>query len=207
MAAIDEPSMRAALEFMRTYDTGLSALRYPRDNVSSRLTNSECPAFVLGKARALVEHDAPDAAVLAYGVMGHTALDALALLGPEHRVNVYDARFAKPVDIELLRDLLTRGIPVLTIEDHGPHGGFGAAVVEAAVEAGLDARLISRLALPDAWIYQDSRKQQLAEAGLDAPSVARAIRTAIDRRSPSPVAVVEVRGANARVGAERHPSA
>jgi len=206
MAAIDEPSLRAALEFMRTYDTGLSALRYPRDNVSNRFANQECPPFELGKARALIEHDAPDAAVLAYGVMGLTALDAVDLLGPEHRVNVYDARFAKPVDIELLRSLLNRGIPVLTIEDHGPHGGFGAAVVEAAVEAGLDARLISRLALPDAWIYQDSRKQQLTEAGLDAPSVARAIQAAIERRSPSPVAVVEVRG-GARVTAERHPSA
>ncbi len=206
MAAIDEPSLRAALEFMRTYDTGLSAIRYPRDNVSNRLLNQECPPFELGKARALVEHETPDAAVLAYGVMGLTALDALTLLGPEHRVNVYDARFAKPVDLELLRSLLNRGIPVVTVEDHGPHGGFGAAVVEAAVEAGLDARLISRLALPDAWIYQDSRKQQLAEAGLDAPSIARAVQAAIEHRSPSPVSVVEVRGAGARVTAERHPS-
>ena len=104
--------------------------------------------------------------MLAYGTMAITALEAVDLLGSECRVNVYDARFAKPVDAALIRSLLERGLPVLTVEDHGIHGGFGAAVVEAASEMGLDAGRIVRLALPDRWIYQDSRSRQLAEAGL-----------------------------------------
>jgi 1-deoxy-D-xylulose-5-phosphate synthase len=176
MAAMDEPSLRASMEFMRTYERGLSSVRYPRDNVSPMLTDRECPAFELGKARALVEHDEPDVAVLGYGVMTISAMDAVNLLGPEHRVSVYDARFAKPVDSELLKSLLERRIPIVTIEDHGPHGGFGAAVVEAASDLGLDAGLIRRLSLPDEWVYQDSRGSQLEEVGLDAPSIARAIR-------------------------------
>lgn len=195
LAACDEPSLRAALEFMRQYDDGLSALRYPRDNVSSRLSSLPCPPFELGKARAIIEHDAPDAAILAYGTMVISAMDAIDQLGPEHRVSLYDARFAKPVDVELLTKLLSRGVPVVTIEDHGPHGGFGAAVVEAAQEAGLDTRLITRMALPDSWIYQDSRKSQLAEAGLDPAAIARTIRSVGDRRSSSAStpAIVEVR--------------
>ena len=176
MAAMDEASLQAALEFMLNYDAGLSAVRYPRDNVSPMFADQDCPPFELGKARALVEHDEPDVAVLGYGVMAINAMDAVNLLGPEHRVSVYDARFAKPVDTELLTSLLERRIPIVTIEDHGPHGGFGAAVVEAASDLGLDAGLIRRLSLPDRWVYQDGRGAQLAEVGLDAPSIARAIR-------------------------------
>ncbi|MHC4220120.1 MAG: 1-deoxy-D-xylulose-5-phosphate synthase, partial [Planctomycetota bacterium] len=79
-AAMDEPSLRAALEFMRTYDDGLSVVRYPRDNVSDLITDQPCPPFELGKARALVEHPEPDLAILAYGVMSINALQALELL-------------------------------------------------------------------------------------------------------------------------------
>jgi len=199
MAAADEPSLREALEFMRGYEAGISAVRYPRENVSSRIAEcaeGPCPPFELGKARPIIERPEPDAAVLAYGTMVIAALEALDLLGREIAVSVYDARFAKPVDIALIRRLLSQGIPILTAEDHGVHGGFGAAVIEAACDAGLDTRLISRVALPDRWIYQDSRKDQLAEAGLDAPAIARAIRACVarvpDEQADGP-ALVEVR--------------
>ena len=52
-AAIDEPSLRAALDFMRLYEDGLSSVRYPRDTVSARLADQACPPFVLGRARCL----------------------------------------------------------------------------------------------------------------------------------------------------------
>ena len=199
MAASDEDSLKAALEFMRPLDTGVSAVRYPRDNVPD-LGAGECPAFELGKARALVTHENPDAAVLAYGTMCESALEATKALGPEHRVSVYDARFAKPVDRDLIRDLLTRGIPIITVEDHSVVGGFGTAVVEAASELGLDAGRITRLGIPDSWLYQDSRLSQLESAGLDPVSIARAIRQATcdqaDEQGPpedGTLGVVEIR--------------
>ena len=177
LAVADESSLRAGLEFMRTYETGLSAVRYPRDNVSDRLAAfGECPAFVLGKARALVTHEAPDVAVLAYGVMAINALDAVDLVGEDVRVDVYDARFAKPVDMELIRSLLERGVAVVTVEDHGITGGFGAAVIEAASDMGLDSGQITRCGFPDRWVYQASRTEQLAEVGLDAESIAGVLR-------------------------------
>ncbi len=186
MAAIDEPSLRQAMELMRTRDEGLTAVRYPRDNVSDRVTallGDECPAFEIGRARPLIEHERPDVAVLAYGVMGVNALDAVDLLGPEHRVSIYDARFAKPVDADLIRSLLERDIPIVTIEDHGPVGGFGAAVVEAASELGLDAGRIHRLALPDRWVHQNGRAAQLEEVGLDSAGIARSIRELGERQA------------------------
>jgi 1-deoxy-D-xylulose-5-phosphate synthase len=181
MATIDEPSLKESLEFMRTYGDGLSAVRYPRDNVSTRLAGSECPAFELGKARVVRAEAEPDVAVLAFGTLAMTALDAADAMKGEYRVSVYDARFAKPVDAGLVRELLTRGVPVVTVEDHGLIGGFGAAVLEAAQEMGLDASRVTRLGLPDSWVYQDSRGKQLAEVGLDAAGIARAIRAAAEQ--------------------------
>jgi 1-deoxy-D-xylulose-5-phosphate synthase len=168
---------------MRTYDTGLSCVRYPRDNVDERFAK-DCPPFELGKARPLVTHESPDLAVLGYGVMALTAMDAADAIGSDATIDVYDARFAKPVDRDLIRSLLERNIPILTIEDHSIVGGFGAAVIAAAQEMKLDTRGITRIGLPEHWIYQGSRDEQLAEAGLDVDSVVRTMRKSMDRQAP-----------------------
>ena len=186
MAAIDEPSLRAALAFMADYEDGLSAVRYPRDSVDDRLSGEPCPAFALGKARRLTPIDGDDddarpmVAVLAYGVVAMTALDVAAELADDYRVVVYDARFAKPVDEGLVRSLLERGVPIVTVEEHVLMGGFGSAVLESAQEMGLDASGIIRLGLPDALVDQDSRARQLAEVGLDKAGIARAVRRAAE---------------------------
>ena len=189
LAAIDEPSLRAGLEFMRRYDAGLSVIRYPRDSVTDRFLNEECPPFVLGKARALKTEDKPDVALMAYGVMAINALDAAELLNGDYRVNVYDARFAKPVDLELLTDLIQRRVPILTIEDHTLTGGFGSCVLDACHAAGLPTEGIRSLGIPERWIYQDSRVKQLAEVGLDAASIARTVREWLDSAPVMPQVV------------------
>lgn len=214
MAAMDEPSLRGSLEFMRNYDKGLSAVRYPRDSVSERFTGTPalragsanadtsghatpthgsesrataecrdvlCPPFELGKARPLIEHDKPDAAILGYGVMAIEAAKAIDTLADEYKVNLYDARFARPVDIELVRELIERNIPIITVEDHGLEGGFGSCVIDACHAANLDARLITTMGIPCHWIYQGSRASQLEEAGIDAASIARKVREVVDR--------------------------
>jgi 1-deoxy-D-xylulose-5-phosphate synthase len=186
MAALDEPSLKACLEFMAGYETGLSSVRYPRESVLDRFTSQPCPPFELGKARALVKHAKPDVAILAFGTMAHESAEAIAQLG-EYTVDLYDARFAKPVDVALLKDLLGRGIPVVTVEDHSIRGGFGACVLEACNEHGLDTRLVTRLAIPDHWIHHGERKEQLVDAGLDPAAIARSVRAAIER-CPAPTA-------------------
>lgn len=196
LAPIDEPSLREALEFMRTYDAGLSAVRYPRDNVADRFTDEECPPFELGRARKLKATDGrPDAAILAFGTIAHNAAEAIDSLDDEYAIELYDARFAKPIDIELVESLISRNIPIITVEDHGLTGGFGASVLEACQERRLNTDNITRLGLPDHWIYQDSRAAQLAEVGLDSPGIARAIRDAVDRATSKPAVEVTTRSA------------
>jgi 1-deoxy-D-xylulose-5-phosphate synthase len=171
-AAIDEGTLKAALEFMRKHDEGPSAVRYPRDTVPQREDTAETPPFELGKANLLAPGE--DLAILAYGFPANHALRAReSLCEAGYSVAVYDARFAKPVDLDLVRGLVQSGIPVLTVEDHAIIGGFGACVLEACHDAGLATQNIHRLGLPDQWIYQGSRSEQQAEAGIDADSIAR----------------------------------
>ena len=192
MAAMDESSLRACVNFMNDYTEGISSVRYPRDNVSSRFEGVTCPAFEIGKARQLVAHKNPDAAILTFGVCAIDAAEALDKLDGEYAVELYDGRFAKPIDGDLLRRLLTAGTPIITVEDHSIRGGFGAAVLETCNQLGLDTRLVTRMALPDQWIYQGERKEQLAEAGIDAAAIARTIRAILDGQlaaEASPAAV------------------
>jgi 1-deoxy-D-xylulose-5-phosphate synthase len=176
MAAMDEPSLKASLAFMAEYGEGISSVRYPRDNVSARFAATPCPPFELGRARPLITPDHPDVAVLAFGTSVIDAATAIDSLGDEVSAALYDARFAKPVDEQLLRALLEARIPVVTVEDHSIRGGFGSNVLDACNRLGLDTRLVTRLALPDGWIYQGERKEQLVEAGIDPANIARTLR-------------------------------
>tara|TARA_R110002096_G_scaffold173781_10_gene349109 strand:+ start:58344 stop:60365 length:2022 start_codon:yes stop_codon:yes gene_type:complete len=184
MAVIDEPSLIQCLEFMRTWDASLTSVRYPRDSVSEIF--GDAPPFELGKARLLtpqhadIDTNRPDVAVLSFGTPAVNAHKAIASLGSEYNIAHYDARFAKPVDSQLIRELLSREIPILTLEDHTIIGGFGTSVLECAQEYKLDASRVVRHGIPDQWIHQDSRNDQLAEVGLDATGIARMIRHAAD---------------------------
>ena len=180
LAACDEPTLKASLAFMTDYDAGPTFLRYPRDNVAEQPMQSDddCPAFELGKANLMIApNDKPDLVVLAYGMPVYTAAEAVRTIKAEgYDIALYDARFAKPVDIELLRKVIGAGVPVLTIEDHALAGGFGSAVLEACNEAGLPTQGIKRLGLPMKWIKQAGRGAQLAEVGLDAAGIAATMR-------------------------------
>ncbi len=180
MAPIDEPHLRAAMEFMRTRDDGPSAVRYPRDKVPTPVLGEEPPPFEMGKGTQLAE--GTDIAILGYGAMAVKALEVRKTLEEEgYSVAVYDPRFAKPLDVEMIRSLVEAGMPILTVEDHAVIGGFGSCVLEACNDHGLPTDRIWRMGLPDRFIYQAGRGEQLAEAGLDVDSIARRVREIVDR--------------------------
>ena len=209
MGAMDEASLRGAVEFMRMYEDGLSSVRYPRDSVCECFaTKGECPPFELGKARCLTPQfdlgapgnngaGVPEVAVLAFGTCAIDAANAMDSLKGEIRTCVYDARFAKPVDADLIARLLKAKVPIVTVEDHSVVGGFGAAVVEAASDMRLDCSRIVKLGLPDAWVYQDSRAKQQALVGIDAAGIAKAIRQATLMNHEQPSVQIKV-GASAQ---------
>ncbi len=193
LAPCDEPTLRAGLEFMRQYDRGASFIRYPRDNVAAQPLQEQTLPFVLGKANLVLpaQGDKPQLAVLAYGVsVYHAAAAQRELAQQGYDLAVYDARFAKPVDIELLRELIEAGVPVLTVEDHTLTAGFGSAVLEACNQQRLSTDGIWRLGMPERWVRQDSRNKQLAETGLDTAGIARLVREILDGTASARVRVM-----------------
>ena len=189
MAASDEPNLRAALTFMRQYDNSASFLRYPRDNVPEEPLQQDPPPFEPGKANLIepAQGDRPDLAILAYGPMVYQAMGAIAQLREQgYNPALYDARFAKPADITLVRSLIEADVPVMTIEDHTLAGGFGTAVLEACNDQRIPTDNIHRLGMPEHWVYQETRANQLAQVGLDAAGIARSVRNILDTTtSPS----------------------
>jgi 1-deoxy-D-xylulose-5-phosphate synthase len=188
LAPSDEPTLRAGLEFMRQYNEGASFIRYPRDNVSSTPFAGQDTPFELGKAKRVREakDGKPTVAILALGTMVYIANNAIDELEQQgYSVELYDARFATPVDIELVQSLTEQGIKVITVEDHTLIGGFGSAVLEAASDRNLDTRLINRMGMPQRWVRPDSRNKQLADNGMDAKAIARRVREVLDDSNES----------------------
>ncbi|MEZ5974809.1 MAG: 1-deoxy-D-xylulose-5-phosphate synthase [Planctomycetota bacterium] len=166
-----------------------SARRYPRANCPAEETvaAAERPAMVPGKAEVLLEGER--LVIWAFGYLVETALTvARKLRGEGLAIGVVDARFAKPLDEDLLQEHLSRYAHIVTMENHARMGGFGSAVLEAAARlSGASERPPARikvLGLPDRFLeHKTTVEEQLAEAGLDAPRVERTIRTLLARRS------------------------
>ncbi|HKQ47417.1 MAG TPA: 1-deoxy-D-xylulose-5-phosphate synthase [Phycisphaerae bacterium] len=161
-----------------------SVIRYPRDTIPEPLyPDNTPPPFELG--RSITLREGGDATILAYGAICRAALDAAELLYADGiEVRVVNARFAKPVDRQMVADALERGRPVVSVEDHSVSGGFGSAVLETARDLGLSAANVIVLGIPaDRFIAHGSRAGQLAECGIDAAGMAAAIRDAL--RAPA----------------------
>ncbi|MGH7215242.1 MAG: transketolase C-terminal domain-containing protein, partial [Tepidisphaeraceae bacterium] len=186
MAPSDEAELNRALRLALCLDTA-SALRYPRDNVPANnfqtvideeLRAEGSSAWQVGKSRAL--RNGNDATLIVYGALAqHAMLAAEELCAEGIDLEVVDARFCKPLDGVMLARVLKPGRPVLTLEDHSLQNGFGSAVIEYAVVHNLPSEHITRLGMPDRLIAHATRKEQLAEVGLDATGIARSVRDAV----------------------------
>lgn len=186
MAPSDEAELNRALRLGLSLETA-SAIRYPRDNVPARPLHETIAPALRGPAstewqvgRSRVLREGADLTLIVYGALAEQALAAADDLSSEGvRATVVDARFCKPLDGDLLARVLKPHHPVLTIEDHSLQNGFGSAVLEYAQSRRLPTLHLTRLGMPDRLIAHASRKEQLAEVGLDAAGIARSARDAL----------------------------
>ncbi|XP_071919111.1 probable 1-deoxy-D-xylulose-5-phosphate synthase, chloroplastic isoform X4 [Coffea arabica] len=173
MAPSDEVELVHMVATAAQIDDRPVCFRYPRGAVS-RISNAlrYGVPIELGKGRVLVE--GKDIALLGYGSMVQNCLRAQSLLsklGVE--VTVADARFCKPLDIKLVRELCKNHSFLITIEE-GSIGGFGSHVAQfLSLDGQLDAGIKWRpITLPDAYIERASPQVQLAQAGLSGNHIA-----------------------------------
>jgi len=171
MAAADEAELKHMVATQAAIDDGPSALRYPRGEGIGVEMPTEGTPLAIGKGRILREGS--KVAILSLGTRlaeSLKAADQLAALGLS--ATVADARFAKPLDEELIRRLARNHELLITIEE-GSVGGFGAHVLQLLVNAGLLDRglKVRTMVLPDRFIDHDKPEKMYDEAGLNASGI------------------------------------
>ena len=176
MCPSDEAELMHMVATSVAHDDGPSAVRYPRGEG----VGVELPEIgdVLKIGRGRIVREGQGTAILSLGTRLADAMRAADQLeddiGP---VTVADARFAKPMDTDLLDRLAQNHARLLIVEENSP-GGFSAHVLQYLANAGhLDGGLTVRcLSLPDRLIDHDSQAGQLALAGIDADGIAETLR-------------------------------
>ncbi len=181
MAAADEADLVHMVATQVAIDDRPSALRYPRGEGRGVPMPEEGIPLEIGKGRILREGH--KVALFSYGArLGEClkAADELAALGLS--TTVADARFAKPLDTDLLLRLAREHEVLVTIEE-GAIGGFGSQVLQTLADHGvLDTGLkVRAMVLPDVFIDQDTPAAMYAKAGLDARGIVAKVFEALGR--------------------------
>lgn len=178
MAAADEAELVHMVTTAAVYNDGPIAFRYPRGEGVGIDMPEKGEVLPIGKGRIVREgrHKTNDIALLSYGTRLQECLSAADTLAKQGiSVTVADARFAKPLDEELVMKLADNHKAIITIEE-GARGGFGSFVLDFLNNNGrLDnGKLkIRTMTLPDTFQDQDSPDKQYDEAGLRAAHIHR----------------------------------
>ena len=179
MAASDEAELAAMIATSLEIDDRPSAFRYPRgDGVGVDIPELAAP-LEIGKGR--IVREGTSVALLSLGTRLQETLKAADLLAARGvSATVADARFAKPLDVDLILRLAREHECLITVEE-GAMGGFGAFVLQllagkGALDAGLKVRTLN---LPDVFQDQDSPAAMYAAAGLNAEQIAASALVAL----------------------------
>ncbi|NJL19737.1 MAG: 1-deoxy-D-xylulose-5-phosphate synthase [Leptolyngbyaceae cyanobacterium SM1_3_5] len=186
MAPKDEAELQRMVVTGVNHD-GPIAMRYPRGNGHGvPLMEEGWEELPIGKAEILRQGD--DVLMVGYGSMVYPAMQAAEILS-EHGIEatVLNARFAKPIDSELIHPLAAQIGRVVTLEEGCLMGGFGSAIAESLLDADITVP-VTRIGVPDILVDHATPDQSLAELGLMPPQIADRILKLFQRK-PEPVSL------------------
>jgi 1-deoxy-D-xylulose-5-phosphate synthase len=184
MAPKDEAELQKMLVTGINHISGPIAMRYPRGNgYGVALMEEGWESLPIGKAEILRHGD--DVLMVAYGSMVYPAIQAAEILS-EHGIaaTVINARFAKPLDTELIVPLAQQIGQVVTLEEGCLMGGFGSAIVESLLEHNVVVP-VTRIGVPDQLVEHASPDQSKAALGLTPPQIADRVRTLMLKKPTS----------------------
>ena len=181
MAAADEAELKHMVRTAAAYDAGPISFRYPRGEGVGVEMPVRGEILQIGKGRIVKE--GTKVALLSFGtrladcLLAAEDLDAAGL-----STTVADARFAKPLDLDLIRQLARHHEMLITVEE-GAVGGFGSHVLQfLATEGLLDNGLkVRSLVMPDLWVEQAKPEVMNAQAGLDRAGIVGTVFKALGR--------------------------
>jgi 1-deoxy-D-xylulose-5-phosphate synthase len=175
MAPKDEGELQRMVATGIAYTDGPIAMRYPRgEGYGVPLLEEGWETLPIGKGEILRQGD--DVLLVAYGSMVHPAQQAAQLLS-EHGIEatVVNARFVKPLDLELILPLAAGIGKVVTLEEGCLQGGFGSAVLEALLDNNITVP-VERIGVPDILVEHATPEQSLDSLGLTSPQIAEKVR-------------------------------
>jgi len=184
MAAADEAELVHMVATAAAHDAGPIAFRFPRGEGVGVEMPERGRVLEIGRGRILLE--GTGVALLSFGAhLGEVLAAAEDLAARGVSATVADARFAKPLDADLIAQLARHHGALVTIEQ-GARGGFGAMVLHHLAETGqLDAGLrVRTMTLPDRFIDQASPAAMYAQAGLTAGDIAATALRALGVAAP-----------------------
>ncbi|QJE73312.1 1-deoxy-D-xylulose-5-phosphate synthase [Aerophototrophica crusticola] len=179
MAAADEVELMDMTATAAAYDSGPIAFRYPRGEGVGMEMPERGRVLPIGKGR--IVREGSKVAILSLGTRLAESLKAAEDLAARGlSTTVADARFAKPLDGDLIRKLATEHDVLVTIEE-GSVGGFGSHVLHFLATEGLldQGCKVRPMVLPDRFQDQDSPQKQYDEAGLNAPHIVDTVLKAL----------------------------
>jgi len=175
MAPRDQKELEAMLE-VAVEMKGPFAIRYPRGGVIGDISLPEPAQIVRGKAEVLKEGS--DVAILALGSMVCPSLEAAEILETEGiSTSVINARFVKPIDEELLGEILRKTKRVVTVEEGVTQGGFGGAILEFIERENIKGVNVKRIGLPSEFIEHGKRTELLRKYNLTKEGISGVIKT------------------------------
>ncbi len=182
MAPRDEAMLVNMLHTALTYDDGPVALRYPRGAAVGVPLPNTASAIDIGVGEVLTRGDGK-VALLGYGSGVLLALETAAELAEAGiEATVADARFAKPLDTELINELSAGHDLLVTLEENALAGGFGSAVMEHLADNGLPVRVM-RVGLPDRFVTHGKPALLYDEIGFTPAAVSKRVQERLGRRS------------------------
>jgi len=170
---LNEEELRNMMYTAQLADMGPWAIRYPRGRgvmPEWKTAFRELPFGIGQKLR-----DGDSLAFISIGHIGNVVTDACMTLSEQGiEAAVYDMRFLKPLDEDILKEVFTKFDKIVTIEDGTILGGLGSAVMEFASDNGYHKAIIHRLGIPDKFIEQGTPEELYHECGIDAEGIVNA---------------------------------
>jgi len=189
-APVDDAELGDLLRTALAHD-GPFAIRYPRGRAATELSERTGEPLRIGTGTTLREGS--DVALVGLGSVLPDCLEAAELLAVNGTsAAVVNARFAKPLDEELIIEVARRTQAVVTVEENVRAGGFGEAVLALLADHGLAGCYLGAIAMPDAIVEHAPQAQQRADAGLDSAGIVRTVREFLERRGDFKPAVPQV---------------
>jgi len=178
---MNEIELRNMMYTAQLRNQGPFTIRYPRGNGVLMDWQKPFEELPIGKGRLINEGN--DLAILSIGPIGNFAKEAISILKNEgYSIALYDLRFVKPIDHDLLMNVCKKFENIITIEDGTIIGGMGSAVIEFIADNGFKTN-VKRLGVPDRFVEHGTQNQLYHECGYYIDDIIKTVKEVLIKKS------------------------